>query len=349
MNHDLTAALHRLADKINEKEATKQWIIEPFIEALGYDFNIIGEVIPEFKADVDLGLKNPDKVDYAITKDDKPIMIIECKGYGSDLEKSYKSQLYRYFGASDTQFGILTNGLEYHVFSDLDETNKMDLTPFLKFKLIHEDLNNKDFISSIQKLAKDGFDSSQLKDLGREIKTNNTIYDWFDQQSTDPSDSFVKLIIKENHLETRVGDREIKKYKPMVQKAFKKFYSEKFINTVKTLSDSESQPNEEPTNQQASKIDTTDEEKNAFHTIKAIIQKWTGPDRISYKDTQSYFAICLDDNIRKTICRLYLSSQTRKYIEIKSPEGEWERHDITTHHDLYGLEEVFKKSVESLS
>lgn len=47
----------------------------PFISALGYDVFNPTEVIPEFTADV--GTKKGEKVDYAIKKDDKIIILIE--------------------------------------------------------------------------------------------------------------------------------------------------------------------------------------------------------------------------------------------------------------------------------
>ncbi|HBL43185.1 MAG TPA: restriction endonuclease, partial [Planctomycetaceae bacterium] len=77
------------------EEATKNAFVMPFISALGYDvFNPL-EVIPEFTSDV--GIKKGEKVDYAITKDEKIIILVECKWSGADLDKVHASQLYRYF------------------------------------------------------------------------------------------------------------------------------------------------------------------------------------------------------------------------------------------------------------
>ena len=50
--------------KFATEQATKQWLIVPFIEALGYSMKKIGEVTPEAVADV--GYKNGEKVDYKI-------------------------------------------------------------------------------------------------------------------------------------------------------------------------------------------------------------------------------------------------------------------------------------------
>ncbi len=83
---------------IKTEEGTKNALIMPFIAALGYDvFNPL-EVTPELIADV--GVKKGEKVDYAILKDKKPIMLFECKGFGVDLSTVHASQLYRYFSVT---------------------------------------------------------------------------------------------------------------------------------------------------------------------------------------------------------------------------------------------------------
>lgn len=354
MNHDLTTALNRLADKIKEHEdqlqtteaATKQWIINPFIKALGYNPNNPDEVVPEFHTDV--GIKKKDKVDYAIMRDGQPLMIMECKCYGSDLDNAHRNQLYRYFGTTDTRMAILTNGLDFWVFSDLEESNKMDLKPFLTFKLTHVDLMKKNLISRIKLLTKAEFNYPRLVHIGRRLKAENEAYEWFDQQSTDPSDSFVKFVLKEV-TQKRATSKAVKQYKSIVQKTLAKFFEDKTINTIQSFYESKVQQDEDSADEQPLKIETTKEELEGVYTIKGIIQKWTGPGRICYKDNQSYLAIFLDQKIRKTVCRLYFNSLTKKYIEVKNSVGEWERHDITTSHDLYELEEVLKNSVESIS
>lgn len=42
---------------------------------------------------------------------------------------------FRYFGTSPAKFGILTNGIIYRFYTDLEESNKMDLVPFLEIDM----------------------------------------------------------------------------------------------------------------------------------------------------------------------------------------------------------------------
>ncbi|MFQ5879035.1 MAG: restriction endonuclease, partial [Dehalococcoidia bacterium] len=93
---ELAARIEKRLGHIQTEEATKTSLVMPFINlALGYNVFDPTEVIPEFTADV--GTKKGEKVDYAILKDGKVIMLFECKRCGSDLDKEEASQLYRYF------------------------------------------------------------------------------------------------------------------------------------------------------------------------------------------------------------------------------------------------------------
>jgi hypothetical protein len=75
----LAAKTSKLCSILQTEEATKNALIMPFINILGYDTFDPTEVIPEFVADV--GIKKGEKVDYAIVKDEKIIMLFECKHY----------------------------------------------------------------------------------------------------------------------------------------------------------------------------------------------------------------------------------------------------------------------------
>ncbi|ERN42360.1 hypothetical protein KR51_00009730 [Rubidibacter lacunae KORDI 51-2] len=131
---DLRSRNVKQLEHIRTEEATKNALVMPFISALGYDVFDPTEVIPEFTSDI--GTKKGEKVDYAIKKDDNIIVLIECKWSGSNLRQEHASQLYRYFSATEARFAILTNGIEYEFYSDIDETNKMDARPFFTFNVL---------------------------------------------------------------------------------------------------------------------------------------------------------------------------------------------------------------------
>ena len=118
---------------LRTEEATKNALVMPFIAALGYDVFNPREVVPEFHADV--GIKRGEKVDYAIKHDDAIIALVECKTAGVNLSEANMSQLLRYFHATGARIAVLTNGVRYRFYSDLEAENKMDTRPFLELDL----------------------------------------------------------------------------------------------------------------------------------------------------------------------------------------------------------------------
>ncbi|WP_330570046.1 type I restriction endonuclease [Clostridioides difficile] len=125
--------IETLKNNLTTEEATKTALIMPLFQILEYDiFNPL-EFMPEFIADV--GVKKGEKVDYAILKDGKPLILIEAK-CASDKLKKHDAQLFRYFTATEAKFAILTNGIIYKFFTDLEEKNKMDEKPFLILNLL---------------------------------------------------------------------------------------------------------------------------------------------------------------------------------------------------------------------
>ncbi|MBZ2165819.1 type I restriction endonuclease [Methanobacterium spitsbergense] len=106
----------------------------PFIKALGYNIFDPSEVVPEFTADI-VGKKG-EKVDYAIMSKGNPIILIECKSINDNLDTEKHAQLFRYFMGTEARFGILTNGIIYRFFTDIEKPNTMDSKPFFEFNCI---------------------------------------------------------------------------------------------------------------------------------------------------------------------------------------------------------------------
>ena len=56
-------------------------------------------------------------------------------------------------------------------------------------------------------------------------------------------------------------------------------------------------------------IVTTEEELQSFYITKSILGGAVPLDRISYKDTASYFGIVLDNKVTKWICRVFFKRE----------------------------------------
>ena len=131
----LSAKIPTQLAHIKTEAGTRNALVEPFIRALGYDTSDMAEVVPEFGADLDVpGVTKNKKVDYGILRNGKTVILIECKHYTDKLNEGFK-QLFYYAVASNCRFGILTNGLIYRFYADLDAPNKLDASPFLEIDM----------------------------------------------------------------------------------------------------------------------------------------------------------------------------------------------------------------------
>jgi len=155
---------------IQTEEATKNAMVMPFIQLLGYNVFDPTEVTPELVADI--GTKKGEKVDYAILRDGEPIMLFECKKCGGDLHINHASQLFRYFHVTKSRFGVLTNGLRYKFFTDLEQPNKMDETPFFEFDIL--DFKERD-VEELKKFAKMTFDVDTILNTASDLKYTRAI------------------------------------------------------------------------------------------------------------------------------------------------------------------------------
>lgn len=337
--------VEQLKEHITTEEATKTSIIMPFFQLLGYDVFNPAEFVPEFTADV--GIKKGEKVDYAILQNGKPMILIEAKWCGENLQK-HDSQLFRYFGTTSAKFAILTNGVEYKFYTDLDEPNKMDEKPFLEFNLL--DIKDSS-VPEIKKFQKHHFDIETIFNTASELKYSNQIKQFMGQQLMDPSEEFVAYILGEVY-EGRKTQNIIDKFKDIVKRSLNNFINELMNERIKSAIESQS-PKEEndstlapvESEDSGSKIKTTEEELEGFFIVKSILREMVPSERITHKDTESYFGILLDGNTWKWICRLQLHT-AQKHIIIPDENKRGVKHPISSIDDIYNFK---KELVDSLS
>ncbi len=329
-----------LKDSIQTEEATKMSMIIPFFQMLGYDVFNPKEFCPEYTADV--GIKKGEKVDYAIIVNNEPSILIECKWCGDTLDK-HSSQLFRYFGTSPAKFGILTNGIIYKFYTDLDEANKMDLTPFLEINLldIRENL-----INELKKFCKDAFDKDNIFSTASELKYSNLIKNYLKSLMDDPTDDYVRFILNEIY-DGQKNQKVIDKFKPIVKKANIGFINDIVNQKISSALSSEDTQDEvaatiELQAQPESKIVTTTDELEAYYIIKGILAGTMDVKDIIYRDTESYFGILYQDNNRKPICRINFDTK-RMQILIPDENKNFTRHYIESLNDIYIYREEILK------
>ena len=336
----LADKINQLKDKIETEESTKHAFVLPFINILGYDTFNPTEVVPEFTAD--LGLKKGEKVDYAIIQDGEPILIIECKNWKDNLSV-HGSQLFRYFHVSKTRFALLTNGITYQFFTDLDEKNKMDQKPFLEFDITSLKDNS---INEIAKFHKSSFDVNNIVSNASSLKYIKEIRKQIDNELTNPSFDFVKLFANKVY-SGRLTEKVMEEFKELVSKGFNQFINEKINDRLNAALNKEAQTqraDQVETIEDESKIFTSDEEMEGYRIVVAILRRKLPVNRIICRDTQSYFGILLDDNNRKPLCRLHLNGG-KKYIGLFNNDKNEKREPIQSVDDIYQFEKELLETV----
>lgn len=305
-----------LKDQINTEEATKNAFVMPFIQILGYDIFNPTEVIPEHICDI--GTKKGEKVDYVIRKNDEPILIIECKHWKENAD-AHNSQLHRYYHVSKARFGVLTNGTVYNFYADLEKPNIMDEKPFLTIDI--EDLKDSS-IKILESFTKSEYNLESILDSAEALKYIKAIRKEFENEIENPSDELVKLLVNRFYEKPLTANRMVS-FKEYAKKALAISINESISDRLKsalsindkieTQGAGKVEPIDE--NIDAPAIVTTTEEVEAFQIVKAILREIIPVDRISQRDTQSYFGVLLDDNNRKPICRFHFNT-AKKYIEV---------------------------------
>jgi prophage lp2 protein 6 len=349
---DLKDLIKQLAEKINQQkanilteEATKNAFIMPFINALGYDvFNPL-EVVPEM--DCDLVKKKGEKIDYAIMKDGAPIILIECKHWHQDL-LLHDTQLKKYFVASKAKFGVLTNGIRYLFYTDLENQNIMDDKPFLELDIT----DVKDYqLVELKKFHKSYFNIDDILSSASGLKYSTELKKIFAEELVNPTPEFVKYFAKKVYdgvITSKVQDQ----FSELVKRAFNSYINELISKRLKTALNSEEQreatetisahAESEPVESAIGLKDgvvTTQEELDGFNIVRAIVRKSVDVSRVVYRDALTYFSILLDDNNRKPICRLYFNGKNKKYISTFKADKTETKHEISDLNEIFSFED----------
>lgn len=327
-----------IKDNIKTEEATKTSIIMPFFQMMGYDVFNPKEFTPEYIADV--GIKKGEKVDYAIVLNNELVMLIEAKSITEKLEK-HDSQLFRYFGTSKAKFAILTNGINYKFYTDLEKENVMDNTPFLDIDL--EKISDNE-IQELKKFQKENFNVDEIFSTASDLKYLGMIKKVLKEEFANPSDEFVKLILNKEIYDGVKTTSIIEKYKPLLKKSINLYLNEvinnRLQNAIQKNDDSNILIGEEIVEEEneKDKIITTVEELQSYYIVKSILSEFCDSKKITYKDTVSYFGILYDNKVTKWLCRVYLKENV-KFVIIADENKNEIRYDIENVDDIYNFRE----------
>jgi len=294
-------------DLIYDEENTRYSLIDPFIESvLGYDVRNIKEVKKQFTTD--FGQKKGFKVDYAIFKDGNPIILLDAEKLKGKLSIENTEQLSFFLNYTAAKIAILTNGYEYRFYTDFVKENIMDNDPFFKFTL---DIFDESTADILKMFTKDLFDLDKIKSAVRDLKCIKSIKNYIEEQMTNPSDEFIKLIVSKVYKTTK-NKKVLEKFKDLTQKAFNAIILDKISeHPTKDLDKEGKIVNPETLTPLKQKDESeveyrySDEEITVGeNSIKEILKNHINIDRISIKRNPKSFNFFIDDDEKKVICRI---------------------------------------------
>ncbi|NJR37756.1 MAG: restriction endonuclease subunit R [Leptolyngbyaceae cyanobacterium CSU_1_4] len=337
---------------VQTEAATRSALIDPVIRSLGYDTSDTEEVVPEFGAHLNIpGIPKDKRVDYAILREGKPIILIEAKHHKDKLIQGF-DQLFAYAITTGCRIGILTNGLIWRFYADLANpgTGKLDSTPFLELDL--QDLKEP-LLEELRPLTKSALNIDGMLKAAEELNGVGGILQILNEEFDNPSDDFIKFFYQRlvegkpfvGNSKTLFTGYAKRAFGQFIRARVNKMLDVSLGNDVLITPPPIEPPLPFSPETPAPAIVTTAEELEGFYIVKSILRDVVAADRIVARDVASYFGILLDDNNRKPLCRLYFNNPLNKRLGILvrgSDEKTEDKFAIDSLDDIYKYSEQLK-------
>lgn len=317
-------------DRLETEESTKTALVLPFIQLLGYDIFNPTQVLPEFNCDIAKG--KGEKVDYALLIKNKVEIIIECKGFGVNLAP-HRNQLSRYFVSTKAKYAILTNGILYQFYTDLDNKNLMDEIPFFQFSLENYSISD---IEILEQFMFSNFNADKIDQNASEYKIITGVTGEIKILFEKPNIETIKLFTKSSY-KGRYTDSAISRLTILFKKALKQFVNDRVSNQLKSATEAE-----EVIDNNCGKIITTEEEKQAFYIVQAIARDVIPSEDIVMRDQINLCMILYKNDQCKPIVKLYFNDVKNLQIELFDEEGPY-KIELATLDEIYDYKDAIIK------
>jgi predicted type IV restriction endonuclease len=348
--------LRHLAEQVRKRqanikgeEATKQALVLPFLQVLGYDVYDPTVVVPEYVADFAKKKSGGpcEKVDYMLQKNGVPAVFIECKAVDAPLP-NHDAQLARYFNATPAvKLGVITDGVHYRFFTDLREPNMMDAAPFFEFNILS--FGDRE-VENLSRYTLDSFQFDAVQSHAQDLLFIEKVTGLINELLRNPSEDFVRFLLKDlNLVQGNLTAKVVERFVPIVKKAIQTTLVEMMTKSLRhEIAQPETPPApavvaltppapsvaarvappprvtvpaEETSGEAApaaGKVETTEEELALFELTKAICaESATAKSALAYKDTVTYFGVNLG-RVTRWFLRYY-GNGAKKFVVIRLP------------------------------
>ncbi|NLX95248.1 MAG: hypothetical protein GXY83_03635 [Rhodopirellula sp.] len=313
MRDAIVAYVKRVKDlaehcKGNE-QATKRSLIEPLFTLLRYDVTDPRECVPEHREDFGRG-RSAKPVDYAFFQNGSPVFFVEAKQVDRRLS-GYDEQLGDYFAkAPAAKLGILTNGVHWRFFSDIEHDNVMDKKPFVEWQILGDDEPPWDFLTLLQKSR---FNLELMRTFAQRRRAQNLLVDEL-ARLLEPSPEFIRLAVA--NIETRnLVASVVESWKPVLKAAIDAWAKQYRLSSVLGEDGAEQVADDEPKKRRS--VETTKAELDGLR----VVQRLLGPNRpVEFEDTVAFFKIHLPGKPFWAVCRFKNFGDKRPSVWVPLPK-----------------------------
>ncbi|WP_336020862.1 type I restriction endonuclease [Acinetobacter bereziniae] len=327
----------KVGEHCSTEETTKQALILPLLDILGFNPYDPTKVLAEFAADFP-GVKATERVDYALYCNGQPVMFIEAKPYFSNLT-NHAPQLSRYFNSSlGVTIGAITNGREWRFFTDLINPNVMDEKPFLTVDFTKADPED---LTQLAEFKHDNFHAEKLRFFAEENQYIQQFKTVIKKSINDVDIDFVRYVAQQANIQRQLNAKFLESIQPFVQQAVQQAISDTVVKGLSSPTIITAQPVEQK-NQSASikttqneevvvpivnpdndKIITTKDEQELYSIISELF-----PDvELIGRDTESYYSVLYQGKNNRWLFR-YDVNRKRHTIQFAVPVDDQRRMEL---------------------
>lgn len=303
------------------EETTKQALILPFLDILGFNAYDPQKVKAEYGADFP-GVKAGERVDYALFCQGVPVMFIEAKPFKEKID-NHCPQLSRYFNSTpEVTISAITNGKEWRFFTDLQEKNIMDPTPFLRIMM--DNITDAD-AEQLFRFRHDKFKPEALRTLAEESVYISSFSKVVSSSLKEIDSEFVRYVASRANIGRQLNQRFIDTITPLVREAVQRSVSAMVVSGLtanQPINDEMSKHEVDDGVVIEGKVDyvdpdnpnviTTPNERSLLDKIVSII----GSEKdIQPKDTESYYSVLYQGKTNRWIVRYY-DKKNRSSIQL---------------------------------
>jgi len=210
--------------------ATKQSLIAPVLGLLGYDLSDPRECIAGFQPPL-ASQQGKGPIDWVVLDQGRPLFFVSAKAAEPKVPTRDDLLVHYFQDHSEASLGVVSNGLTWRFFTDLNERGVLDAEPFLVWDLLGEDPLPIEILNFLAICQKGQFEGEVIRAFAQTNTVRKNLLITELERLLAPSAEFVKLAI--SNLETRrLTEEVVESWKPIVSNAIQQWARARALTTV---------------------------------------------------------------------------------------------------------------------